>query len=251
LPKLTVGDRWLFFLKEEKGKPVLLDYYGNASIPVESAQNEIQTLRQLKALGNHGLLRGSVRRGRFGDESPVPQAQVILERFPDKLRFFATTDDSGRYEFQPLPAGRYNISVDPVGSFQPDGGTVDVAAGGCWDLTLRRSPHARIAGRVRRSDGSPASGISVLILTEGDTGYNSSKTDQNGRYEFSGLEPGKYVIGINFPDAPVWEYASCGGACDAPMASSYYPGTYSRSDALPIKLASDEKRDDVDFVIPH
>lgn len=250
LPKLSVGDRWLFFLKEAKGSPILIDYYGNPSIPVESAQDEIETLRRLKTLGDEGLLRGSVQRGKFGVETPVPQAQVVLERFPDKLRFFATTDASGRYEFQPIPAGRYNISVSPVGSFQADSGTVNIDAGGCWDLTLRRSPHARIAGHVRRSDGSPVADVPVVILTNGESGYNSSTTNKDGYYEFDSLEPGKYVVGISFPNAPAWKHRSCGGACDPPAASLYYPGTHSRLDALSIKLAMDEKRSNIDFVVP-
>ena len=251
LPKLSIGARWLFFLKETKGSPILLDYYGNDSLPIESAQEEVETLRRLKSLREEGLLRGEVQGGRFGDDAPVAQAQVVLERFPDKLRFFATTDESGRYEFQPLPVGRYSITVSPVGSFQADGGTIDVHPGGCRDLTLRRSPHARIAGHVRRSNGSPVAGVPVVMMTEGESGYNSSNTDKSGYYQFDPLEPGKYVIGIALPDAPApdWKNRSCGGACDPPKASMYYPGVYSASDALSIKLGQDEKRSNIDFTI--
>ena len=250
LPKLSLGDRWLFFLKEEKSSPMLLDYYGNPSVPVDSARDEIQILRRLKTLGNQGLLQGSVQRGRFGDDAPVPQAQVVLESVPDKLQFFATTDSLGRYEFQPLPAGRYNVRVNPIDSFQPDGGTVSIRPGGCWDLTLRRSPHAHIAGHIRRSNRSPVADVPVLILTEGQSGYTSTTTNERGYYDFDGLQPGKYVIGISFPDVPAWKHSSCGGACDQPGASLYYPGTLSRSGALSISLEADERRDDIDFVIP-
>jgi hypothetical protein len=83
LPKLAVGDRWLFFLKEQKGSPMVLDYYGNESLPAALAQKRIDTLRQLKTLGDKGLLRGSVKHGRFGDAPPVSGAQVILERIQD------------------------------------------------------------------------------------------------------------------------------------------------------------------------
>src|SRR6266481_9422353 len=40
LPEIAVGDRWLFFLREQKGKPIVLDY-GNDSRPLSKAQKEI------------------------------------------------------------------------------------------------------------------------------------------------------------------------------------------------------------------
>lgn len=46
LPKLVVGDRWLFFLREQNGKPIILDYGGNDSLPVAQAQKQIETLRR-------------------------------------------------------------------------------------------------------------------------------------------------------------------------------------------------------------
>src|SRR5215475_10870485 len=63
LPKLAVGDRWLFFLRKEPGKPIVLDYYGNDSRPVADAQEQIETLRRLMTIGDFGLLRGSVMHG--------------------------------------------------------------------------------------------------------------------------------------------------------------------------------------------
>jgi hypothetical protein len=53
LPKLAVGDRWLFSLPKEAGKPIVLDYYGNDSRPVVNAQKQIKTLRRLKTIGRH------------------------------------------------------------------------------------------------------------------------------------------------------------------------------------------------------
>ena len=164
-PAMHVGDRWLFYFRS--GSPSLLDYYGNDSVPVQSAVQKIEILRRVKALDSEALLMGSVRSGLFGNDAPVPQAQIVLERFPDKLRFFATTDDHGQYEFQPLPPGRYGITVSPVNGFQPDGRSVNLEAGDCWDMTLRRSPHARISGHVRNREGKPAPGVPILFTGRG------------------------------------------------------------------------------------
>jgi len=44
--------------------------------------------------------------------------------------------------------------------------------------------------------------------------------------------------------------ASTPGACSIPKASLYYSGMRNRADAFVINLATDEKRDDIDFTIP-
>ena len=82
LPTLAVGDRWLFYLRRENGKPIVLDYYGNDSRPASEAEKEIETLRHLKANRTFGIVRGTVERGRFGDRAAVPNAQVTATRVP-------------------------------------------------------------------------------------------------------------------------------------------------------------------------
>ena len=64
LRAIKVGDRWLFYLRKVDGKPIALDYYGNDSLPVADAQSQVATLRRLKTIGNLGILRGMVVRGR-------------------------------------------------------------------------------------------------------------------------------------------------------------------------------------------
>jgi hypothetical protein len=103
LPSLAVGDHWLFFLRKENGKPIVLDYYGNDSLPIASAEKQIETLRRLKTIGDFGILRGNVVRGpSFGDRKPVPGANVVASRSSDHAQFLTRTDADGNYEFQPL-----------------------------------------------------------------------------------------------------------------------------------------------------
>ena len=252
LPKLAVGDHWLFFLRRENGKPIVLDYYGNDSRPVADAQEQIETLRRLQTIGDLGILRGHVQAGRFFEGKAVPDAHIVARQASDDMRFATTTDADGRYEFVPLPPGKYKLTVDPVGSFHPDDSEIELSRGACWDLTLSRSPHAHLGGHIRRSDGSPVPRVPVLIMSEDGTGFYTKESDADGYFRSDGMQPGKYVVGIGLPGAPPWKYGSCGGACKdkIPSASLYYPGMQSRSDALVISLATDQKRDDIDFTIP-
>ena len=107
LPKMTVGDHWLFFLRRESGKPIVLDYYANDSLPAGDAQDEIEKLRLLENIGGRGIVQGRVLRGTRGDREPVADAVVVAVGGPGDLKFTAATDANGRYELPPLPAGDY------------------------------------------------------------------------------------------------------------------------------------------------
>ncbi len=250
LPKLAVGNRWLFFLRKEENKPIVLDYYGNDSRPVARVENQVETLRHLQNIGDFGILRGRVMRGESIDGKVVHGARVIAQRQSDNLRFVATTGADGHYEFRPLPPGNYKIMVDSAGSPRPDDSEIEVSGGACWDLTLDRSPHAQISGHVHHSDGSPMPNVWVILIEPDGSSYNTTHTDASGYFTFDSLGPGDYVVGINLPGAPAWKDAGCSGACEVPHASLYYNGVTERSHALVIKLATDEKRQDLNFTAP-
>jgi hypothetical protein len=250
-PQLSVGDHWLFFLR--KGPPFVLDYYGNISSPVTDAQPRLETLRRLETIGDNGILRGRVRQGPFGDGAAIPNAHVIAHRETDEAQFVATTDADGHYEFQPLPPGKYKLSVDPIKSFQADDSSIEVKSRQCWDLTLSRAPHAHLGGHLQRSDGSPVPHVPVLITNDEGSWFTTIMSNEQGYFHMESMSSGKYVIGVNLPGEPTWKPSGCAGtpgACSVPKTSLYYPNMRNRADALVINLATDEKRDDIDFTIP-
>lgn len=251
LPKMNVGDSWLFFLRQENGNPMVLDYYANDSQPAGDAQDEIETLRLLESLDGPGIVQGRVMRGTRGDREPVADAVVIADGGPGDLKFTAATDVNGRYEFPPLPAGDYRVTVDqvdPVSTSQPDSASVRVRRGSCWDLTLVHSPHAEISGRVRYTTGTPVSGAQVLFMHADGSSWTTYFVDANGRFRFDSLEAGSYVIGIRLPSDPPWEFGGASGVAP-PTATLYFPGVTNRSAAATITLKSNEKRDAINFTI--
>lgn len=248
LRKLTVGDRWLFYLRKEKGKPILLDYYGNDSLPAGDATDQIDTLRRLEIIGDSGIVRGHVIRDPWGKQEPVPNAVVVAEGGPDNRQFVTNADANGHYEFPALPSGAYRISVYPVGSFKADEAPLDVKPGGCWDLTLTRSPHAQIGGHIRYSDGSPVKGAEVILLNQDDSVWNTISAGEDGSYSFDSLKAGKYAVGIHLLQDPPWNGGG-GAGVPPPSASLFYPGVPLRSEAEIITLATDENREGIDFTV--
>ena len=140
LPKLTVGDQWLFYLRKESGKPIVLDYYGNQSAPVGKVQAAIDTLRRLQRIGDFGIVRGQVVQGKAFEGKPVPKTTITAGRRGELTQYSAITDKDGRYEFQPLPPGRYVINAKASGSYRPHDEAIDLTPGACWDYTPMSFP---------------------------------------------------------------------------------------------------------------
>ena len=139
LPKLVIGDQWLFYLRRVGSKPIVLDYYGNDSLPMSEANERVAILRRLKSIKNSGILRGKVS----NDGKPIPNASVFARRLEGGQYTTKTTAD-GRYEFESLVPGEYKVSTKPNWAYQPSTGDLEIKPESCWDLTLRRAP-----GRVQ------------------------------------------------------------------------------------------------------
>jgi hypothetical protein len=249
--EFNVGDRWLFYLRKVEGKPIVLDYYANDSLPVANARDQIATLQHLEKIGDFATLQGRVVRGQSFSSEVVPNAQIAATRQTDGSQFFCFTGSDGRYEFPPLPPGRYKITVRPVESYQPDDSEIDLTRGTCRDITLYRSPHAEIAGHVRRSDGTPVANVALVLIQSDNSTYLSAQTNRDGYFVFDSQQPGQYVLGLNFPASPDWfDGGGAGDGVQIPPASLFYPGVPNRSSALVIGLATDERLEDLDFVVP-
>jgi hypothetical protein len=246
--EFKVGDKWLFYLR--KGNPIVLDFYANDSLPLSDAQERVATLRQLKEIGDVAILRGDAIRTESSDAQGVPYVHVIAIRQSDKHQFACVTGRDGRFEFEPLPPGSYKVMVRRAGSYHPDDTEIDLVGGTCSDLTLSRSPHARIAGRVSRLDGTPVSNVSVVLIRLDNSWYLTTHTDRNGKFMFDSQEAGKYVLGLNYPRRSDWfDGAGAGPGLKIPPASLFYPGVRNRSSARIIHLATDEKLAKLEFIV--
>ena len=261
---LEPGQQWLFYLRDIDGK-IFLDYNIQESEPVSEAGDRLETLRRLKHLVGTGLLRGRVMRELFTsssddddgnnkeDANAVPGARITAVRESDKATFNTVSGRDGYYEFQPLPVGEYEVDVDPIGSFHPVGSSVDIREGECRTLILYNTSEARISGHVRWHDGKPAVNADVLLIDDDGYGFNTKTTNEEGGFDFSDWEPGSYVVGARLPGAPELKVGGCGGAgCEdyLPADIYYFGNTALRNTALVIKLGVDEKRDDVEIVLP-
>jgi hypothetical protein len=244
---LAVGSRWLFFLQTKGHKTIPLDFYYSSSVPAESAQGTIDTLRKLKTIGDNGILRGHVARERSSEYEYLPNIRVVARRASDHQRFNTVTDTNGSFEFPMLAAGDYKVRAELEGGKALDA-SVELRPRSCLSVSLLRKPAGKIEGHIRYPDGSPAAGVNLILLYGSEGGWNTRTSDDKGRFDFEYLQPGKYTLGFDLTGDAPWKNSA--GSGRSQNASFYYPGVVDRSQAAPIVLKEDEQRNDIDVVLP-
>jgi len=208
-------------------------------------------------------IAGTVRSANTGE--PLKKAHVVLHPQSDGSNdhpLTATTDASGHFSIEKIPAGRYGLRVDRAnyldtqyGQDQPDkpGAILSLAPSQkITDLLFRLHRTAVIAGRVLDKDGDPVRGASVFALARtivrGKIRFEPSEsenTDDIGAYRIFDLAPGRYTILANPPQKSPWlepveQFA---------YLPTYYPGTTDSARASALEVKSGDEITGIDFVL--
>ncbi len=138
--------------------------------------------------------------------APVRRAIVTISGSGLTPSRSVITDDDGRFAFDGLPAGRFDLSaarpafITSVYGARRPGGTgkpIAVAAGErVTGVTIRLARGAVLTGIVTDGSGNPAPAVSVAALrTEVPlTIAASAESDDRGIYRIFGLRPGAYLV---------------------------------------------------------
>jgi hypothetical protein len=198
---------------------------------------------------NPATLQGTVKRA--GTSEPIGGVELTLS---SGLR--VTSDAQGRFVFENLPPGKYNVRASRNGYFNhPDGLPLpmQVVSALTLDASQRESivielvPGAAVGGRITDAQGNPLTNVSVSAMkiqyNEGRAAFSAGsqpqKTDDRGQYRLYWFGPGEYYIRA--------EYADPRGAI---ARRAYYPGTTDSGQARPFLVRGGESFDAMDFSLP-
>lgn len=264
-PEIQAGDKWLFYVRPSRywdGKTLLIRTEGlevawdSTSKPVSEAEDDIATLRHLAGLNDKGILTGTVVRiGPTFDAlnpTPVPNHKVIAKGVQSGNEYTDFTNVNGHFELE-LPPGAYDVTAstkqglrdadpfipNPIEVEYGFRGNAHVRPRGCTEMAFRLLVDGKLAGRVTTADGRPASFAKVAILPISPVHSQFTvDADENGYFEVSGRQPGKYLVGVGLLapfDSAEWK------------ARVYYPGVRRRQHAKVIELEVGEWRTDINF----
>ena len=270
-PEIKAGDKWLFYLRTYRGfrtdgKPIYRTVqlempFDGPSKPLSQAQENIAQLRHLAHMTDSGILSGDVRRMYTGQMDGAPHHKVVAKRVSDGSEYSTLTDSEGEFKFDPMPAGIYEVSANTAeGLWAGKAGNLEVRPGKCTSTGFMLQTDGRISGRIGSADGKPFTVHPwVQIVSVDEQRFTSAYVDANGYFEATGLDPGRYLVGIGIRDTDHIETRSgdyvmtvdtrnsAGTKAKTPV---YYPGVRSEKNATIIQLGRAEKRTHVDFGIP-
>lgn len=247
LGDIAPGDRWLFYLRRNDETKELVLAYGSPSGSVADTERNISLLRRLKTMTSTGVIRGSVaqpvREADYFERWTYPAGhKVVAKRVADGKEYVALTDQKGDYEFEPLPAGAYDLSANTTQALWAEEGRVDVKPRGCSRVGFELHPNGSISGRVTTASGKPVKYASVQVApVDSPRRWTFATADEQGYFEAHGLEAGRYFIGIEIED-------NQGDL--RPQGKAYYPGVRHKDLAVTVTLGQAEKRTHADFHLP-
>ena len=241
---IQAGRRYLIH-GDRLGGPTDLLVVGRAA-DVADAAAEIDFLDTTSLTGAGATIHGVVLSGDPADASVVPRRplpQVTVRFSSDGQIVDVVTSADGHYVASGLPEGRAEVEVLLPDYLMVASHTraVQVGSGGCVSLTIVASPNGVIRGRVLRHVGAPFDWFVDLAPVDRDRQGRlaSTRANERGEFEFAGVRPGEYVVGVNLNQ---YQFQ--------PFPTTYYPGTFERQDAERIVVGDATVRDGLDFTLP-
>jgi hypothetical protein len=173
----------------------------------------------------------------------IPSIKITLS---GKGSFTTYSAQDHSYSFKDLPPGTYTLTaVLPPGyvTLEKNAAAVTVSAKGCAEVDWLIGLETHVKGTVTDTVGAPVSGALVGLLqpAQNRTGFvivTSQRTDANGKYDFSKVQPGDYLIGLYY----------LGPSNNEPHTPIFYPSAADSASAKLIHLGSSENVENIDLV---
>jgi hypothetical protein len=195
------------------------------------------------------------------------------------------TGMDGTFSLEKVPAGTYYVIPQFAGYLSPASGysqqermkpndamlaavesaaqKIVVGPDQAINVTVELERGATMSGKVTYDDGSPAAGVTTVLLVQqkdgkwkelGSIGVLPAMTDDLGRFRLSGVQAGQYAVKATLPVAQAMIGIGPGAVSmhmnTGDMLTVYSGGAMREKDVKPIELKTGEQRDDVEVIFP-
>lgn len=237
--EFKIGQRYLVYAN--RSKTHLTTSICSRTKPVDQADEDLAFLGTLSSAAPGATIYGRVTRYELKKEVGVSDPDVFITIDGEEKKE-VRPDSEGNYRVKGLPAGKYKVKVhlpDTLTTYQPER-ELTVADRGCAAQTWYVTDNGEVSGRVIDAEGQPVKRILLSLVKPTDNPRTADdarleRTDEEGRFKFSAVRRGSYVIAVNFnrypdPSDPTNAYVP-----------TFYPGVLNQAQAEVITVALGEK----------
>lgn len=254
------GERYVVYAYRSKPGEPLRTVICSRTRPIAEAAEDLLFFKNLSTATSSPRVFGSITHAEPGtptrDGRQYGQvAKVRLTLRSDTATYQTATDTKGRYELTGVPPATYQLTVEPPPefvSYDRPNQTIDLGdRHSCAEKNFVLHFDGRVRGSIRNSTGGPAAGVRVQLMRI-EYVYSRSivetidaTADAAGRFEFIGITPARYVLGIDL-------FRQAESPSDSPVVFpvTYHPGTPDAMRATIIDMRGGERHDVAPMTLP-
>jgi len=232
--------------------------------PVAEAKEDLEYIRGLSSAEPGSRVFGKITQHTYNikvheiDVEPLKNIRVTLVGNNESKE--VVTDSEGNYEFKRLTAGTYRVRADLpayLAGYSPEE-EFKLTGRDCGAMDFHGWRKAQISGRVLDVNGKPLESVAITLVPADATpeqileekkdkfGWPFTSTNREGRFSFSYLAPGRYLLIINRA-----EYEkSRGGKEWSALPRLFYPGVNDLAAATVIVVSDEHERREYNFTLP-
>jgi carboxypeptidase family protein len=253
------NERYLVYARRNPNNKELDVRAGNSRTrPLADAKEDLDYIRGLSSASPETRVFGKVIRqthnikeSGFYFES-LPNIRVTLVGNNEQKEI--TTDSAGKYEFKGVAAGTYRLRAELPAYLDYREETIKVKAGECAPVDIQAWRKAQIGGRVLDVNGKPLVYVPVSLVSADATAeqilaevkdkvpWTFSLTNEQGRFRFQHLAPGRYLLVINRAD-----FEKSRGETWSVLPRLFYPGVNDLAAATVIVITEDGEIPEYNF----
>ncbi|HEU4435148.1 MAG TPA: carboxypeptidase-like regulatory domain-containing protein [Pyrinomonadaceae bacterium] len=258
------NERYLVYAHRNSNSKALDVRLGNTRTrPVSEAKEDLDYIRGLSSAEPGARVFGKITQHTYNikkheiDVETLQKIRVTLEGNNERKEVL--TDSEGNYEFRGVSAGTYRVQADLpayLGGYAPEE-EFKLTGRGCAPIDFRAWRKAQIAGRVLDVNGKPLVSVPVTLVSadatpeqilyenKDKTAWPFSITNREGRFNFSHLAPGRYLLIINRA-----EYEKARGKEWSALPRLFYPGVNDLAAATVIVVSDEAEPREYNFTLP-